>query len=1546
MNSPEEIVLACAKYLRTNEKYFRIKGKPTDEEDGDPTLFSSLTSAFTLGYVRPVNNPKERTCTVDPVKLGIILEKFEEYGLLTQGLPQFTPVSPAQSTHSVSSFASIASNFSNLSFLGWKKKEYTGLDAKLHFQTELEYVYQFFQKIPRLQIRRVDSNPNIQLELPTPISLGIFVNLVHLDLQKLPPRYFSNWNVVHSNLMSISCQGGIVDLYDLFVDTIGRDISVETNSSWPNLRSIDLSHNDLSGLTVEPILRITACESLNLSHNLLLSVPPALTELFRLKSLNLSHNMISNVSGIDHILGNISVLDLSHNKLKSLCGLQKLWSLMFINVRGNDIADIGEVGRLAELPSIQEIYVEGNPLTQKTDYRIQLFSIFLANELHILLDGTGPSFLENRNILTKSKVEPELESVIAVRVPTKYTRVSDSISEKTETDEIPTLKTRRNRPVVPKNRRKGKRVVDISSDRDSLDSILESPRFLNSPLPGRNTELMLTDEPDELECDHISQHGSFIDGSTLGKLSQSQPTSPTKQVKPFVHRLAELEGTIQTGRSELHIPTRGRHFQRDSQPSSPRSRSPASIRSSMSILTATNYNEDFRKKIEALRNEAGSTWLKIYSEIQHPTNATKRQTTPDSLVSNEDKFIAGTLPSKLTLVSSHTPVSNPNESISANEIEEEDVQSSNGSSSLKSKKSDAMMDVIPPTIVEFTPSDEVAKEPEPEVEVKKLPDGKQYRIKVIEYSSRVRSKRFIRVPAGDRILIISKSSFVEADPETWDIICQRGFQGLLRIESKQVGKVEQHLVFRLEFKYRRYDNPIFCDYQVIGDCGDAEKTLKSELEAIVKKNWEEGKGHEVYKQGKCLNCSWIGFLNLEDCQDRGGWLGIKKLNIGLSPATSESESDAKEKERKCPVCSGTFLVEFFGREEHEITQSSEAPIWAFTSSSNVANSDSPASNKAGFFDSWLTNPLVGLTNRSDTKSSVKSPESLTSTPEEKVLEKKSVEVLEKMEKVTGYSASLPPYRNISNAIRLYFQLSIIEEDTEKLITWIPSAYIPHAPTSVALPSMWSIMTSNNENVPKNSPTEKPIYIGLTNRSMYLFLPLNIPLPNSTSSVENNPGKHLKLLHAIPISLITRIDVGPNRQTLTIHLSLTSSDGNSSPIASLALPPHSITFLIRDRLICSDFLNALVEICYDHDIHVEEGKVKLVNHDIEWAVKNIRRQVLIDEVNYKLEKLPNHHLIGVDPASSQEVVVDKVTFDFFKIYHLVTRLIEQPSSPVTNTDPSYYDIEAFTMVGTEKYLYLCQERHDVWPPAITNISEIMDTPQNSSTTRKAEGRWGRKKTHPLMATLVEQYKRVEVLPVSWITEVERIKKGMNMIIGKEKEGVNVGCSATGWEVLIRITFEEQKQPSNPKLDSSLESTTTLQNSPSLIEESKNEPSPEETELTTKAEVQQPDLDLTLDCDNSHEESVTQSESTPENPKSSEEHAEHESKNDGEGDLDDITDVSQDKQLEHNPIEDQAANANQQISWCLLFPTQTSADEFIENLGDIWKKSMGTSLNLLE
>ncbi|KAF9910122.1 hypothetical protein EC991_007254 [Linnemannia zychae] len=173
---------------------------------------------------------------------------------------------------------------------------------------------------------------------------------------------------------------------------------------WPVLRHLSLSDNSLPTLAQnDTFVHTQSIVSLDLSHNLFLSPPSALIHLHNLHQLNLSYNMISGVQSIYQILGNIAILDLRGNRLESLSGLERLWNLEKVDVRENHLDEAAEVGRLAALPGIREVWSERNPFCMiQPKYRLEILAVFKANGHDLMLDGSFASFTEKRSLANMS----------------------------------------------------------------------------------------------------------------------------------------------------------------------------------------------------------------------------------------------------------------------------------------------------------------------------------------------------------------------------------------------------------------------------------------------------------------------------------------------------------------------------------------------------------------------------------------------------------------------------------------------------------------------------------------------------------------------------------------------------------------------------------------------------------------------------------------------------------------------------------------------------------------------------------------------------------------------------------------------------------------------------------------------------------------------------------------------------------------------------------------------------------------------------------------
>lgn len=146
-----------------------------------------------------------------------------------------------------------------------------------------------------------------------------------------------------------------------------------------------------------PLHRLT---HLDLSHNLLNSIPASLSSLHSLQSLNLSHNMIVSVRNAPQVLGNITTLNLSKNRIDCLVGLERLLGLERVDVRSNELYEVGEVGRLSVLPHIKEVWCVNNIFDQAAggDWRTDLGIAFASEGKNVVVDDRPWTWQEKRNI--------------------------------------------------------------------------------------------------------------------------------------------------------------------------------------------------------------------------------------------------------------------------------------------------------------------------------------------------------------------------------------------------------------------------------------------------------------------------------------------------------------------------------------------------------------------------------------------------------------------------------------------------------------------------------------------------------------------------------------------------------------------------------------------------------------------------------------------------------------------------------------------------------------------------------------------------------------------------------------------------------------------------------------------------------------------------------------------------------------------------------------------------------------------------------------------
>lgn len=453
--------------------------------------------------------PSPLALTVDTHRLFYILIQLESVGFDVGSLDVTVenPSKPMHYTHihvdksDALSLSSLRSSLSAVSGLSrwWSRPESHPIDA------ELKYIYSSFTKLPALSIKppgptliqELANDPPIHSAIP----LDAFKNLQSLYCSDIDPRSLLGWDKLADGLRTLSIsRSGIVDISDIFIGAVLDDQSRRIGTSishrkrlittapvpeedslppsplspykWSLLRHLSLVDNALTFFPSDPLPYLVSLTHLDLSSNLFVSVPHGLSVLHNLVSLNLADNMIDSVLGVYTQLGQVLHLNLSRNRLESICGLERLLALEKVDLRYNHIDESAEVGRLATLPNIAEVWIEGNPVVEIEDgYRTACFDLFHKEGKSITLDGTPPSLVEKMGLTPLPAVQ-----MSSTRTPPAPFPSQETSPEPRGVSPVPSAGV-----IGKQRRRKPKRIVDLDGQ--------ESPWPQLQPLPADTRSL-------------------------------------------------------------------------------------------------------------------------------------------------------------------------------------------------------------------------------------------------------------------------------------------------------------------------------------------------------------------------------------------------------------------------------------------------------------------------------------------------------------------------------------------------------------------------------------------------------------------------------------------------------------------------------------------------------------------------------------------------------------------------------------------------------------------------------------------------------------------------------------------------------------------------------------------------------------------------------------------------------------------------------------------------------------------------------------------------
>jgi len=310
-----------------------------------------------------------------------------------------------------------------------------------------------------------------------------------------------------------------------------------------------------------------------------------------------------------HPLPAITALNLRGNRLSSLAGIEVLTTLERLDIRENRLRDPTELARLTSAPKFTEVWVNGNPFvkTHNLSYRLTIFDLFRKTPGYaddISIDATGPGMMERQKLSERASAPvptPAAKTTTTMPPPREIVRreTDRQLPARQQSEKsIITINGLSEDAAKQKKKLPRRRVVELSRGEGGAE-ILASPAIAPKFLP-----------------EDFEQHQTSTQHYVTSTFSPRPqlPASPPKSSRDKIH------------------PT----FTGEAPPTPPPKDTPRITRTSTDDWN--QKGEEYRKKVEALKNEVGSSWLSVLGEEGWDSN--KRVQTPP-LASRKSPILGG-----------------------------------------------------------------------------------------------------------------------------------------------------------------------------------------------------------------------------------------------------------------------------------------------------------------------------------------------------------------------------------------------------------------------------------------------------------------------------------------------------------------------------------------------------------------------------------------------------------------------------------------------------------------------------------------------------------------------------------------------------------------------------------------------------------------------------------------------------------------------------------------------------------------------------------------
>jgi hypothetical protein len=284
----------------------------------------------------------------------------------------------------------------------------------------------------------------------------------------------------------------------------------------------------------------------------------------------------------------ITTIRLRSNRLTSLAGIERLLSLENLDVQDNQLSDPTEAARLTGIPNLRRIWVKHNRFTRKyPNYRVTIFNLFRSTPGYtddVFIDDYGPSYSERKSLIDRV---PEVEGL----------PVTQQMEGRSPGSPPPVVLHQANRHKAPSSAQA--ETVEHTAPRPGARNA-QSELAVASARRRRGPRKRIVDlsRPDESVALAINE-------PTVVKVNQEHPPRAEKSEIPSLSPAeSESRNVERAPNNSFDLERRTYGSLTPSLAISDRSRS----------LDYANYGEDYRQKVEALRQEFGSNWISVLSD--------------------------------------------------------------------------------------------------------------------------------------------------------------------------------------------------------------------------------------------------------------------------------------------------------------------------------------------------------------------------------------------------------------------------------------------------------------------------------------------------------------------------------------------------------------------------------------------------------------------------------------------------------------------------------------------------------------------------------------------------------------------------------------------------------------------------------------------------------------------------------------------------------------------------------------------------------------------